>query len=105
MPNFSLTKAAKDDLTDIARFTQKRWGREQRNHYLKTLDDCFHQLSNNPNVGKVCGEVRPGYQKFPTGSHVVYYRSKTNGQVEIVRILHESMDVNTQFLEELAGSH
>jgi toxin ParE1/3/4 len=105
MPNFSLTEAAKSDLKSIARFTQKRWGREQRNHYLKTLDDCFHQLSNNPNMGKVCGEIRPGYYKFPTGSHIIYYRSKSNESIEIVRVLHESMDVNTQFLKESGGSH
>ena len=105
MPNFSLTEAAKSDLKRIARFTQKRWGREQRNHYLKTLNDCFRQLSSNPNMGKVCGEIRPGYHKFLTGSHVVYYRSKPNEQIEIVRVLHENMDVNTQFLKELGGSH
>lgn len=105
MPNFSLTEAAKSDLKKIARFTQKRWGREQRNHYLKTLDDFFHQPSNNPNMGKDCGEIRPGYHKFPTGSHIVYYRKKTKDQIEIVRILHECMDVNTQLLKELGGSH
>ena len=100
MPNFSLTEAAKSDLKNIARFTQKRWGRDQRNHYLKTLDDCFHQLSNNPNMGKVCGEIRPGYYKLPTGRHIVYYRSKSNESIEIVRVLHENMDVDTQFLKE-----
>ena len=105
MPNFSLTEAAKSDLKSIARFTQKRWGREQRNHYLKTLDDCFHQLSNNPNMGQVCSEIRPGYYKFLTGSHVVYYHSKSNEYIEIVRVLHENMDVNTQFLNESGGSH
>ena len=105
MPDFSLTEAAKNDMKKIARFTQKRWGREQRNHYLKTLDDCFQQLSNNPNMGMDCGGIRPGYHKFPTGSHVVYYRSETNGQIEIVRILHENMDVNTQLRRELGGSY
>jgi toxin ParE1/3/4 len=103
MPNFSLTETAKSDLKNIARFTQKRWGREQRNHYLKTLDDCFHQLSNNPNMGKVCGEIRPGYYKLPTGSYI-YYRSKSNESIEIVRVLHENMDVDTQFLKESGGS-
>ena len=105
MPNFSLTEAAKNDLKNIARFTQKRWGREQRNHYLKTLDDCFHQLCSKPAMGKTCDEIRPGYHKFPTGSHIVYYRSKSNQQIDIVRVLHENMNVNTQFLNEPGGSH
>ena len=105
MANFSLTEEAKSDLKNIARFTQKRWSRDQRNYYLKTPDDCFHQLSSNPAIGKACGETRPGYHKFPTGSHVVYYRSKTNDHIEVVRVLHESMDVDTQFLKVPGGSH
>jgi toxin ParE1/3/4 len=38
------------------------------------------------------------YHKFPTGSHVIYFRSISKSQVEIVRILHESMDVENQLL-------
>jgi len=96
MSKFTLTDKAKDDLKKIARFTQKRWGKEQRNIYLKSLDNCFHQLGDNPAMGRDCDEIKPGYYKFPTGSHVVYYRSKTEKQIEIVRVLHESMDVELQ---------
>jgi len=100
MSKFSLTEKAKSDLKNIARFTQKRWGKEQRNIYLKSLDDCFHQLNGKPAMGRTCDEIKPGYFKFPTGSHVVYYRSKTEKQIEIVRILHESMDVELQLSGE-----
>jgi len=97
MATFTLTKKAKSDLKDIARFTQKRWGREQRNKYLKDLDACFFRLADNPSLGRECGEVRTGYYKFPTGSHVVYFHCISKSKVEIVRILHESMDVEIQF--------
>jgi len=39
MATFTLTETAKNDLKHIALFTQKRWGLEQRNKYLKILDD------------------------------------------------------------------
>ncbi len=97
MATFTLTEKAKSDLKDIARFTQKRWGRDQRNKYLKDLDACFFRLADNPSLGRECSEVRAGYHKFPTGSHVIYYRSVPKSRVEIVRILHESMDVEIQF--------
>ncbi len=32
---FALTRAAKADLKAIAQFTEKRWGRVQRNLYIK----------------------------------------------------------------------
>ena len=105
MPKFSLTEKAKDDLKKIAHFTQKRWGKEQRNSYLKSLDDCFQQLGDNPAMGKSCAEIKPGYYKFPTGSHVVYYRGNTEEQIEIVRVLHESMDVELQLSEEQKSSN
>lgn len=105
MPNFSLTKKARDDLKKIARFTQNSWGRGQRNTYLKSLDGCFHQLSDNPAMGRPCDEIKSGYHKFPTGSHVVYYRCITNIQIEIVRILHESMDVDLQFSGQQKNSN
>jgi toxin ParE1/3/4 len=97
MANFTLTEKAKSDLKDIARFTQKRWGRDQRNKYLTLLDRSFHQLAENPSIGRDCNEIKLGYKKFPTGSHVIYYRSLSVSHIEIVRVLHESMDVEVQF--------
>lgn len=41
MPSLTLTNMAKADLKGIANFTQKRWGREQRNLYLQMLDVSF----------------------------------------------------------------
>ncbi len=105
MATFNLTEKAKSDLKDIARFTQKRWGREQRNKYLKDLDTCFYRLSGNPSLGRECNEVRTGYFKFPTGRHVIYYRSISKSQVEIVRIFHESMDVEIQFTSKQEEPH
>ena len=105
MATFTLTDKAKSDLKDIARFTQKRWGREQRNQYLKDLDACFFRLAGNPSLGRECSEVRTSYHKFPTGSHVIYYRSISKSQVVIVRILHESMDVEIQFTRRQEEPH
>lgn len=101
MPKFTLTEKAKSDLKDIARFTQKRWGREQRNKYLASLDNSFQRLVENPSIGKDCSEIKDeikeGYQKFPTGRHVIYYRRSEKAPMQIVRVLHESMDVELQF--------
>lgn len=96
MPGFTLTNQALADLKDIARYTQKKWGREQRNHYLTMLDDCFHQLAANPLVGKDCSDIRSGYRKLKAGSHVIFYRQTHSDMVEIVRVLHGRMDVEAR---------
>ncbi len=94
MKPFKLTVLAKSDLKDIALFTQRKWGREQRNVYLKQFDDSFWMLSENPDIGKSCDEIRDGYRKFLQGSHVIFYKQTGSQEILITRILHKSMDVN-----------
>ncbi len=94
---FELTKAAKTDLKRIAIFTQKEWGREQRNVYLKQFDDAFHMLADTPLVGKACDNIKMGFKKFPIGSHVIFYKDCSNSSTLIVRILHKRMDVELSF--------
>jgi len=97
MKPFQLTNKAKSDLKDIALFTFRRWGREQRNIYLKQFDESFCLLAENPDIGKNCDEIRDGYRKFPQGSHVVFYQQIGSQNIQIIRILHKSIDVNPIF--------
>ncbi|WP_409524463.1 type II toxin-antitoxin system RelE/ParE family toxin [Nitrincola sp. MINF-07-Sa-05] len=91
MPNFKLSRKAKADLKSIALYTEHQWGRDQRNYYILQFDQCFHLLSENPNLGQSCDEISPGYRQQPQGSHIIFYRQDTEGSVEIIRILHKRM--------------
>lgn len=73
-----------------------KWGVAQRNRYLKQFDDAFHALGKNPAIGKECDDVMPGYRKFPEGSHVIFYKPGTAAVIEVIRILHKSMDTQAQ---------
>jgi len=97
MSSFSLTRRAKADLLSIARITEKSWGREQRLAYIKQFDETFHLLSNTPVIGNNCDYIKKGYQKFPQGSHIIFYTTDDKRNVLIVRILHKSMDVISKF--------
>jgi len=93
-----LRAAAREDLKYIGRYTQQKWGREQRNQYLALLDHSFHLLANDPHLGRSCDDIRLGYRKHEVGKHVVFYRLN-NGYLEIVRILHGRMDVKRHIPE------
>jgi len=89
-------KKAIEDLKDIGRYTKKKWGIPQRNRYLKQIDGCFFtQLSENPNLGLKCDYIYKGYRKFPQRSHIILYKLKPENTIEIIRILHKSMDVES----------
>ena len=94
MASFKLTAKAKDDLRNIARYTQEKWGREQRNIYLKQFDDAFSLLSKSPEIGPSCDFIKAGYRKFAQGSHVIFYTLGPSSTIQIVRILHKHMDVS-----------
>jgi len=87
---FHLQREAEADLVEIGRYTEERWGREQRVRYLTALDQRFFAVADNPALGKACDELYPGLRRIPEGSHVVYFR-EVGGEVEIVRVLHERM--------------
>lgn len=94
MPSFRISAKAKADIKRIARFTERRWGRTQRNHYLSELDRTFHQLSENASIGTACDDIRTGYRKFPFGSHVIFYRTHDSESIDVIRVIHKQMDVS-----------
>lgn len=96
MNSFTLTARAKSDLIAIARFTQDRWGLVQRNIYIKQFDEAFHLLAESPTIGKNCDYIKDGYHKFPQGSHIIFYKFSPARPLQIIRILHKQMDVNSK---------
>ena len=97
MPTYKVTRKAQADLIEIGRYTTKEWGVTQRNTYLKELDNCFSQIAKNPELGMTCDYIANGYRKFPQGSHLIFYKQDDEDIVEIIRVLHKSMDVVTKF--------
>ena len=58
MPAFLISDKAVEDLKSIGRYTQRTWGREQRNKYLSKLDESFHILSKQPHLGSARDDTK-----------------------------------------------
>ena len=99
MPGFRVTPRAQDNLKNIGRYTERQWGRLQRNTYLKALEKRFGWLAANPQLGKHRPEVAEGYYSFPQGEHVVFYLIGENG-IDIIGIPHKEMDIIAYFLHD-----
>ena len=93
MRPYLLTAAARKDIVDIGRFTSEKWGKRQRDKYLKQFDDAFKLLARQSDIGRDADDIKPGYKKFSQGSHIIFYRAGTESRIVVVRILHNSMDV------------
>ena len=58
MRNYRVTPRARDDINDIGRYTQQKWGKLQRNKYLKQLEQRFDWLAENPEATRRAVERR-----------------------------------------------
>ena len=58
MSNIRVTVEAWSDLSEIARYTEQMWGREQRNTYLAMMESAFERLDDHPYIGQACDQVR-----------------------------------------------
>jgi toxin ParE1/3/4 len=94
-----LRPAAWADLEEIARYTETTWGRRQRNLYLTAIDAKFHALAANPKAGRPRDAVRAGYRSSRVGAHIVFY-CEVPSVIEVVRVLHQRMDVRRQLTSE-----
>ncbi|QEY59387.1 type II toxin-antitoxin system RelE/ParE family toxin [Pseudomonas sp. C27(2019)] len=93
-----VTPRARDDLKNIGRYTERTWGKAQRNHYLKSLDARFDWLAENPQLGKHRPDICEGYHSFPEGQHVVFYLLDSR-TLDIIGIPHKEMDTISYFQE------
>ena len=96
MKKFKLSAAADADLRNIAAYTLEQWGKPQRDTYIRELFEAFARLSKSPDIAIRIDAIREGYRKFPQGSHVIYFRKSETHSIEIIRVLHKSMDADSQ---------
>jgi toxin ParE1/3/4 len=81
---------AEADLLSIGKYTLRMWGEAQTARYLDELEACCQTLADNPAMGRLCDDVRPGLRRHEHGKHVVFYRQERGG-ILVSRILHQRM--------------
>jgi toxin ParE1/3/4 len=87
---FRFSRRAEADLLSIGAYTLRKWGEAQTARYLDELEACCHTLADNPALGRLCDDVRPGLHRHEHGKHVVFYRQERGG-ILVSRILHQRM--------------
>lgn len=96
-----LGAAAELDFANILKWTAENFGPRQSRTYRDTLIRAIADLANGPDVAgsRTRDEIMRGLRTLDVarhgrrGSHFLMYRVATQRTVEIVRILHDSMDL------------
>ena len=100
MPKYSLTKKAVYDLKQIWNYTYDNWSEKQADKYVNQLLNRCLKISKRPQQGRKYENLYPGLQGSKVNKHIIFYRKMEEEQVEVIRILHERMDLKTKFLNE-----
>jgi toxin ParE1/3/4 len=92
---FVISKKAVADLEEIWLYTVEKWSVNQADRYYNLIFDEVSYICKNINSGKSMEHVRKGYRASKVKSHFIFYRI-VNNTVEVIRILHERMDIENR---------
>ncbi|WP_251623965.1 type II toxin-antitoxin system RelE/ParE family toxin [Odoribacter lunatus] len=100
MAKYRLTNKAVEDLADIWNNTFDEWSERQADDYYNMLISSCQKIATNPHLfGKRYDEIFDGLRGFKAGKHLLFYRMLDSGEVEVIRILHERMDLRNRMNE------
>jgi toxin ParE1/3/4 len=94
---YKISKEALSDLEKIWLYTFETWSLEQADRYFNLLMDEINYLTTNPKSGKDYSHVRKGYYSSRVKSHFIFYKiNLKDNELEIIRILHQLMDIESR---------
>lgn len=93
MTGYLLSPAAQADLGQIWDYSVRTWGETQADRYVLDIRDACAALADGSRPGRAIDAIRPGYRKLAVASHFLFYRVTDTGLIDVVRILHQRMDV------------
>ncbi len=99
MAKYFLTKKAVVDLTNIWNYTLEKWSEQQADDYYNDLIESFEEIIKSPFLGKKYENIFSGLKGLRVNKHIVFYREISKENIEIIRILHGSMDLKTRIRE------
>ncbi|MFD2697940.1 type II toxin-antitoxin system RelE/ParE family toxin [Mesonia sediminis] len=90
---YRISQQAIEDLDKIWIYTLNKWSKEQADRYYDLIIREIEFIAVNFMTGKSAEQTRKNYRVTKIKSHLIFYRKIDNGIVEIVRILHQRMDI------------
>jgi len=94
--SYIISQEAIDDLGNIWIFTLNKWSAEQADRYHDIIINEIEYISRNFMIGKSFEHIKRGYRASKVKSHLIFYKMNDNNIVEIIRILHQRMDISNR---------
>jgi toxin ParE1/3/4 len=88
-----------NDLNNIWKYTYEKWSENQADKYYGTLKLVCKEIGENPEIGFNYFEIHNKLFGLKSGKHIMFYQVISKDEIEIIRILHERMDLKNRIIE------
>ncbi|WP_163450042.1 type II toxin-antitoxin system RelE/ParE family toxin, partial [Escherichia coli] len=61
------------DIEEIFDYTADHWGLDQAELYVRQIERAVETLAAAPSRGRRCDDIRPGFRRYPVGTHTIFY--------------------------------
>ena len=93
MAEYKLTNKAVEDLSKIWDYTFEVWSEKQADKYYDGLISICQEIAENPDLGKNYEGISAQLFGMEANRHIIFYRTESKNHIEIIRILHERMEL------------
>ena len=90
---YRISSQALEDIDKIWLYTLENWSLEQANRYYRLIYQEISFVAEDFESGRDIGKIKFSYRKAKVKSHLIIYKKADDGLVEIVRVLHQMMDI------------
>ncbi|BDX39490.1 toxin ParE1 [Tenuifilaceae bacterium CYCD] len=93
---FLISEKASEDIENIWLYTYENWSQEQADRYYNLILDEIEYIAKHFESGKSVDYIKKGYRATLVKSHIIFYKKSRQNIVEIIRVLHQKMDIENQ---------
>lgn len=93
MAKVILRQEAITDLNDIWNYTFEKWSEKQADKYYATIKLACRGIGENPEIGNEYSGISTNLLGLKSGKHIIFYHLISDNEIEVIRILHERMDL------------
>lgn len=100
MSAYIINKKALEDINSIWIYTAENWSIEQADRYYNLIYDEIEYIVKNFEMAIDFGKIRKSYKYSKVKSHLIFFKRDKNNEIEVIRVLHERMDIEKRLMEK-----
>ena len=99
MSEYIISEKAIEDINNIWIYTAENWSVEHADRYYNLIYDEIEYIVKDFEMAHDFGKIRKSYKYSKVKSHLIFFKKDKMNEIEVVRVLHERMDIENRLAE------